>query len=402
MDLKKFLHILERDFTLVIEGKKALAVGVSGGPDSMALLWLLSNWAKNVGGVKIHALTVDHGLRVESAAEAHQVQDWVNGWPCVVHKVLTFGALPDNMCDPSFLLDESCASVLGSTSLLSSLVSTLAPVPALTSVPTSVFSEPEFGSAPVVSLLSPSLSSSLSSSQARVMERARDGRYEAFQNYCEEEGISALFLAHHRDDQAETFLFRLARGSGLDGLSAMKSLQPRGENLTLLRPFLNVSKEDLVNLCKVQDILYVQDPSNEMEKYVRPRMRKSWAALEGEGLSSKRLAVTSMRLERARQALEYMTDKVLHEATASINTNRVVYNILPLQESPDEIALRVILRAIHHLRSNKNYLPRMEKIEVLFEDLMSDQKFRKRTLGGLIFERDDKNGYVYITHENTK
>jgi tRNA(Ile)-lysidine synthase len=155
------------------------AVAVSGGPDSMTLAKLLSSWATQ-NNKTIHALTVDHGLRAESADEAAQVAAWLKNWPNTRHSVLKWeGDKPQN----------------------------------------------------------------------RIQEEARNARYRLMTDYCAGQGISSLFLAHHQDDQAETFLLRLAMGSGLDGLAAMRAVHKTGAGLILLRPFLTLPKERLLATC---------------------------------------------------------------------------------------------------------------------------------------------------------
>ena len=139
----------------------------------------------------------------------------------------------------------------------------------------------------------------------RIQEAARQDRYALMAAYCAEKGIKHLFLAHHADDQMETVLFRLAKGSGLDGLAGMRDVQPYSDELTLCRPLLSLSKDDLLSYCAAHDIPYVEDKSNEDDKFARVRMRKSQAVLVEEGFSVQRLSVTASRLNRAGQALVF-------------------------------------------------------------------------------------------------
>lgn len=306
-------------------GEAALAVGVSGGPDSLALLKYLSEWSE---GTALHALIVDHSLRAESADEAQRVADMVAGWPHVSAYVLRWDS------------DVSSA----------------------------------------------------------IQEQARQARYDLMASYCAAQDIKYLFLGHHMDDQAETVLFRLAKGSGLDGLAGMSRLQPYGE-LTFVRPLLDVAKDDLVAFCEAQGVDYVRDPSNEAERFARVRLRKSAEILAEEGLTPKRLAVSAKRIARARFALEALSDAVFENILLEKDTDRIVVKSGDLREGLDEISFRVILSAIKMLKPEDDYLPRMEKIEDLFEALMRENQFRKRTLGGLIFERDDKKDQVIISRE---
>lgn len=308
---------------------RVIAVGVSGGPDSMALAVMLGAWATKKK-IKVHAITVDHGLRKESLIEAKDVaKALVKHAPHVTHKILKWtGRKPS----------------------------------------------------------------------ARLMEQARTARYFLIEGYCRSHKIKHLVLAHHMDDQAETFLFRLAKGSGLDGLGGMRAVQVRG-GLTILRPLLDVSKDRLVSTCASQKISFINDPSNESARFARPRLRKAKAALEEEGLSSKRLAVTAQRLGRAREALEVIAEKTFYKSAVSVTAQKIVLDKKAWMAAPEEIALRVLMRAIATLRPETDYPPRMERVESLFQDMYRLAAFRKRTLGGLVFSRDDKRGLITLEIE---
>jgi tRNA(Ile)-lysidine synthase len=323
-DFQQSMNALGLDWS----GVSKIAVAVSGGPDSMALCRLLSGWAAE-RAVEVHALTVDHALRVGSADEAAQVGGWIGGWRQVQHRVLTWDA------------------------------------PA----------------------------------QSAVQEEARRARYGLMAEYCRGHGIGYLFLAHHADDQAETVLFRLAKGSGLDGLSGMQAVAVYDECLTLARPLLGFAKDDLTGFCEAEEILYIEDPSNENERFARVRLRKSRDILEEEGLSSKRLNVTAKRLSRARKALDNMAEAVYKKAAYKKDTDCIVFNLMALLEQPEEIVLRCVLKAMEAFRPGADYAPRMEKVEALVEDLIGGGVFRKRTLGGVVFERDDRNGAFRLSLE---
>ena len=311
--------------------ERCVALALSGGPDSMALAWLLSCWSAEVNGPEIHALTVDHGLRRESAEEAQQVKDRVKDWPKITPHILCWkGKKPEN----------------------------------------------------------------------RIMEEARRARYRLMETYCWEKNISCLFIAHHRDDQAETFLIRLAAGSGLDGLSGMKDVQPYKDDLTLVRPLLNAGKEDLIEVCRKNDISYVEDPSNLSPDYLRPRLRGAREVLEAEGLTSKRLARTAQRLGRARRALEEIAERAFEESLKDKNEHRLVFDLPALRRQPEEISLRVVSKAIAYLGCGQEYGPRMEKLEALFDKIMEDKNFKPCTLGGVRFAIRDKNTSLWMEREH--
>ncbi len=314
------------------EPNEDFAVGVSGGPDSMALCFLLRAWARRrLNPPKIHVLTVDHGLRKESAREVKQVGRWLKDFKDVRHKILTWR--PDT---------------------------------AVTS---------------------------------RVQEQAREARYALMGSFMKEQGLRRLFVAHHLDDQAETVLFRLTRGSGLDGLSGMAPEQPFAEGLVLCRPLLSIPKARLVQTCKANGVDYLDDPSNQSAQFTRVRLRGSMHVLEGEGLTPERLGLTAKRLARAREALDALAEKAFIRGLIDNKTGRIVFSIQILRDVPEEIGLRVLLRLIAVLVPPEPYGPRLERVEALFCDLLKPAPFRKRTLHGIVFERKDDEGHLRLALE---
>lgn len=310
-----------------------MAVGVSGGPDSMALCHMLSQWSEMTNGPQIHALTVDHNLRTESKDEASLVAFWLKDFPKTIHSILFW--------------QHDCGEALSS----------------------------------------------------RIQERARDARYALLADYMARHKISHLFMAHHQDDQAETFLFRLAKGSGLDGLVGMLDRHCNSQGLEICRPLLGISKKALVTYCENAGLSYCLDPSNNSLVYARVRLRNAAEALYAEGLSSKRLAITARRFARARDALEKIAKQNFTEALVSIDTNCIVLNYTQLIALPEEIGLRIVIQAINHLSIGRKSKLRLERAENLFFDLVKPFAFRKRTLSGVVINRDDKNSLVVFMRE---
>ncbi|NKB46115.1 MAG: tRNA lysidine(34) synthetase TilS [Alphaproteobacteria bacterium] len=116
---------------------------------------------------------------------------------------------------------------------------------------------------------------------------ARDARFDLLCGWCRENSISALMTAHHADDQAETFLYRLVRGSGVDGLAAIAPDTKRN-GVRVLRPVLTIPKADLIATCDAYGQAWVNDPSNGDDAFARVRLRRIMAALEQEGLDRDR------------------------------------------------------------------------------------------------------------------
>ena len=139
-----------------------------------------------------------------------------------------------------------------------------------------------------------------------IEEKARQARYELLFNACRKNNISCLFLAHHQNDQAETFLMRLVRSSGVDGLSAIQSVSSR-EGIFLLRPMLDYSRLQIQETLKKHfSVSWVEDPSNNQIIYERVRLRQAQDFFDNLGLTASSISLSAKRLSRARFALEKM------------------------------------------------------------------------------------------------
>lgn len=271
-----------------------LAVAVSGGADSLALTLLADGWARELGG-SLLALTVDHGLRAEAAAEAEQVKTWLAAYG-IAHRTLRWD-----------------------------------------------------GAKPATGL----------------QEAARDARYALLRQTVATEGILHLLLAHHQDDQAETLLQRLTRGSGVDGLAAMSPVVELPE-LRLLRPLLDVSRADLAGYLRGRGQDWIEDPSNRSDAYQRVRMRKF---LQDEGLESARLAATIRSMARARQALEAAVAELSAQAVELFPAGYLRLGPVRLLAAPEEVGLRLLSACCRCISGEADHPHRLEKLERLYADL---------------------------------
>ncbi len=145
--------------------------------------------------------------------------------------------------------------------------------------------------------------------KTRVQERAREARYRLLVDHARATGGDAILTAHHADDQAETVLFRLLRGSGVAGLAGMEAISRR-DGLTVARPLLDVAKSALVAFCRARGAAFIDDPSNADPHYARARLKGLMARLSEEGLGQERLSRLARRAAEADEALSRMTDEV--------------------------------------------------------------------------------------------
>lgn len=315
-----------------------VAIAVSGGADSMALAELLRGYLLTPP----HILTIDHGLRAESASEAAMVEKYARqyGLPCQVFKWV----------DP----------------------------------------KPDHG----------------------VQEAARIMRYQKMAEYCAHQGIAYLCLAHHADDQRETFLFRLAKGSGLAGLRSMRPIQIYNEQLTLIRPLLEITHAQLIETCRSHDIPWAEDPSNLSPKYMRGRMRAVQDLLDQEGLTSRRIATLTRRIERAENLIDQVClEKFIELCHWRDGGCEVEFSSFSAQLP--EIQIRLLQKIINAVRERAN-LPvkhmRLEDIERLQQRMcassmpappysQSSPAFRGATLGGVKLMRK-KGRLIFKPEEN--
>ncbi len=316
---------LDRTFASLIKAlnikvNMPIAVACSGGPDSLALALMAHGWARGQK-IKMVALTVDHGLRKDSAKEAKQVNAWLkkHGIP---HAIL-----------------------------------------------------PWKGRKPA----------------RNIQETARKARYKLLTDYCKQHSISQLFVAHHLEDQAETFLLRLARGSGVDGLSAMSTLTTMYD-VTLVRPLLGVSKAQLLDYLNKRKQTYVIDPSNENTMFDRVKIRNLLPTFAEIGLSADRLAKTAANMARARAHLEEETGRFLRVACKILPEGYARLDHINISE---EIALRALATLIMIIGGH-DIKTRMNDLERLYAAL-KDPGFKGATLGGCVFSRT--KGLILIYRE---
>jgi len=258
--------------------ESVVVLAISGGPDSMALLALAARWRASLKrGPDLIAVTVDHGLRPESAKEANAVKRQAREIG-VTHRTLRWTG-----------------------------------------------PKPKSG----------------------LQEAAREARYRLLSGEAAKSGARLVLTAHTLDDQAETMLIRLARGSGLSGLAAMARESDMFKT-RVVRPLLDLPKSRLIATLSNLGVAYADDPSNRDPRFTRARLRGVMPMLAGEGLSAERLALLARRVRRAEAALE----RAVSAASSSVSQSpwgegqRIVFQTAAFGGLPEEIGLRLLGRAI--------------------------------------------------------
>jgi tRNA(Ile)-lysidine synthase len=301
-----------------LEGLSGIVIAASGGPDSTALLFLAARWARrHKTPPKLLAVTVDHGLRPQAAAEAASVKRLARRLG-VPHRTLAWRG---------------------------------------------------------------------SKSDTGLQEAARLARYRLLMQASARAGSAHILTAHTLDDQAETVLFRLARGSGLTGLAGMAtvSLVPvEGGGATfIVRPLLHVPKTRLIATLRAAGIAYSEDPSNRDPRFTRARLRALMPDLAREGLNAHGLARLAGRMRRAEAAIEFAVQAASAALAPSAWPWRgpVVFDADQFRALPAEVGLRLLGRAIAHTGDEGPV--ELGKLETLYEAVRQESRFR-RTLAGAV------------------
>ncbi|WP_277601975.1 tRNA lysidine(34) synthetase TilS [Altererythrobacter sp. BO-6] len=216
-----------------------------------------------------------------------------------------------------------------------------------------------------------------------LQQEARQARYRALADWQAARGLDALLTAHHADDQAETLLMRLNRGSGLGGLAGVRA---KGRNPVsgglVLRPLLDWRKAELEALVRDCGIEPVQDPSNRDDRFDRARIRKSLAAADW--LDPPAIAQSAAWLEQAEAALVHYANAEW-DALVGVSESAITYR--PAPETPREIRLRVMARAIAQLGGET----RLSQVAELLDAL---ERGESGNLAGVL-ARATPNGWIF-------
>jgi tRNA(Ile)-lysidine synthase len=298
----------------------AIVLAVSGGADSLALLYLAAEWrARCLGSAPaLYAVTVDHGLRTASADEAE------------------------------FVAGHGRALGVSHTTLVWTGI------------------KPASG----------------------LAKAARDTRYallEQFARSITDAPSIAVVAAHHQDDQAETFVMRLSRGSGVDGLSAMALQRTLSPNSTvqLLRPLLDVPKTRLVASLQARGIMWIEDPSNRDVRSERVRVRGALPALAAAGVDAAAMATTARRMRNARDALDFATAQFKASLAVSFNDEIFAsFDRAAFERAPELLRGRVLHDLIARF-GGASPEPALSDIEALVETLAIRATLTV-TLGGAV------------------
>ena len=290
---------------------RGILLGLSGGPDSVAALALLTEWKNHP---PLFAATFDHGFRAESRSEA-----------------------------------DTCAALCMQLGVPHTILTWKGEKPT-----------------------------------TRIQEEARDARYAALVAHAKQIGADTLVTAHHADDQTETILFRMMRGSSIGGLAGMRASVERN-GITHARPLLALRKDALIAICESRGLNYVRDPSNSDPRFARTQMRRLASTLEDAGMGPEAFARLAERAARAEEALAQSAAQLAQEAVTQGEDGTSRLDGQRLKNAPAELVLRLLMTEIGKI----GQMPRLEQAEPLAAQVMAalagNRPFRA-TLGGTLLD----------------
>ena len=228
-----------------------------------------------------------------------------------------------------------------------------------------------------------------------IQSLARIKRYELIYKRCDKYKIKNILIGHHQDDLFENFFIRMLRGSGLKGLISLDKKNKIG-NKNLLRPLLDEKKEDLAFISKNVFNFYVQDPTNNDEKYLRIKIRKLVAELQKNGLDKKKFIKTIKNLKYSNNVINFYVSENLKKNTFFSNkSNKLILNKFFFYQ-PYEVIFRALSESIK-LIGRKYYSVRGKKLDKIIKDIENNHSFRA-TLGGCIIEKVNETVIIIKEH----
>ena len=232
-----------------------------------------------------------------------------------------------------------------------------------------------------------------------IQAMARNKRYSLLANECKKSDINYLLLGHHLNDLFENFFIRLARGSGLKGLISFdKFTKYKDGDLNILRPLLDLEKNDLIYISTKVFNFFVKDPTNTNEDYKRTRIRTLLKSLKKEGLDEKKFKLTIDNLKNSDKSIKFYVNKNLdNNAFFSNQKNAYILNSSFFEQS-HEIIFRTLTKIIQKL-GKKYYPARGKSINELIKRI-DEKSIIKVTLGGCLIERVSKT--IIISKENSR
>ncbi len=231
--------------------------------------------------------------------------------------------------------------------------------------------------------------------KSNIQSLARSKRYNLLINQAEKSKIKNILIGHHKDDLVENFFIRILRGSGLKGIISFDE-KFKYKKINLVRPLLQFSKEDLKNITKKIFKIYIEDPSNQNEKFKRIKIRNLIKNLESEGLDFDKFNLTLRNLKFANDSINFFTERNLKENSKIVNKNNLIFLNKNFFYQPEEVVFRSLTEVIK-IVGKKYYSVRGKKIDKIVNQIKKNI-FSKSTLGNCIIKQVNQTIIVSKEH----
>lgn len=239
---------------------------------------------------------------------------------------------------------------------------------------------------------------------SNIQKQARSARMHLLTTYCKENGIENLFVAHNKNDVAETFLMNLFRGSGVYGLASIPN-KTIHSGVNILRPLLSTHKKDIKDFLESINISWIEDPSNTNPNFLRTKVRSLMQSeemkkiIDDEEALIDRIALNANNLARAREALEESTNHAIKTITTLHQEGYLTILLEEFLNMNEETALKLLASCLTTISGAQEYTPRMNSLKNLYKNITSK---KIQTLWGCEVIAKDDLIYIYKELGKTK
>jgi tRNA(Ile)-lysidine synthase len=234
--------------------------------------------------------------------------------------------------------------------------------------------------------------------KTNIEAKLRAVRYEMLHSFCVENKIKHLFLGHIQSDIAENFIIRLFRGSGLDGLSSIAQVSDF-QKIKLIRPLLDVTKDELKDFLQAKKIKWIEDESNKDERFLRNKIRNFFDTFEEKNLIQKRVKNAADEISKMRDLFDGL---MLREAKKTLGFHQNEFftiNVKKFIKIEKKIALKILALILMEV-GGKAYKPRLEKLQRFYGWIVESKNHKARNFYGCMAKDFDDNRIMIYNEKN--
>ena len=232
--------------------------------------------------------------------------------------------------------------------------------------------------------------------KSNVQSLAREKRYNLLVDQAKKLNIKYILTGHHWEDLYENFFIRISRGSGLNGLVSFSETTNK-DKIKIIRPLLNFEKKDLIYLTSNVFKKYINDPSNQDDKFKRVRIRKLTKNLQTEGFDKKKFFLTIKNLKDSNETINFYIEKNLNNNSFCNKKKNIVFLNVEFFNQPHEVVFRSLTEIIKKV-GRKYYPARGKKIDRIIQIIKNNSKSPVRlTLGNCVINKVNQS--IIVTKE---